>query len=148
MGRDQKNQHGFTIIEVMIILAIAAIILVVVFLAVPHLKRVSRDNQRKQAIQLLAASMEEYKANTGAYPNDTNLANFVSSYTSNTILANYQIFINTMGYSKVCNDYFHGQSASDRIAITYNTASTSGSTYIISVRLESNATACVGDATT
>jgi prepilin-type N-terminal cleavage/methylation domain-containing protein len=35
----QKRQQGFTIIEVLIVLAIAALILLIVFLAVPALQR-------------------------------------------------------------------------------------------------------------
>ncbi|HPW47952.1 MAG TPA: prepilin-type N-terminal cleavage/methylation domain-containing protein, partial [Candidatus Saccharibacteria bacterium] len=35
----KKDQKGFTIIEVLIVLAIAALILLIVFLAVPALQR-------------------------------------------------------------------------------------------------------------
>jgi prepilin-type N-terminal cleavage/methylation domain-containing protein len=42
-----KDQKGFTIIEVLIVLAIAGLILLIVFLAVPALQRNSRNTQRK-----------------------------------------------------------------------------------------------------
>ena len=42
----KKNQEGFTIIEVMIVLVIAAVILLIVFLAIPALQRSSRNTQR------------------------------------------------------------------------------------------------------
>ena len=42
-----KKQQGFTIIEIMIVLAIAGLIMLIVFLAVPALQRTSRNTQRK-----------------------------------------------------------------------------------------------------
>lgn len=42
----KKNEKGFTIIEVLIVLAIAGLIMVIVFLAVPALQRNSRNTQR------------------------------------------------------------------------------------------------------
>jgi prepilin-type N-terminal cleavage/methylation domain-containing protein len=46
----KNNSKGFTIIEVMIVLAIAALILLIVFLAVPALQRSSRNTQRKNDV--------------------------------------------------------------------------------------------------
>ena len=43
----KKSEQGFTIIEVMIVLAIAGLILLIVFLAIPALQRSSRNTQRK-----------------------------------------------------------------------------------------------------
>lgn len=63
-----KNHKGFTIIEVMIVLAIAGLILVIVFLAVPALQRNSRNNQYKnQAARILAAT-DEFYANNARMP--------------------------------------------------------------------------------
>ncbi|MGH7234275.1 MAG: type II secretion system protein [Candidatus Saccharimonadales bacterium] len=42
-----KNRKGFTIIEIMIVLAIAGLIMLIVFLAVPALQRTSRNTSRK-----------------------------------------------------------------------------------------------------
>ena len=42
----KKRAEGFTIIEVLIVLAIAGLILLVVFLAVPALQRNARNTQR------------------------------------------------------------------------------------------------------
>ena len=50
LKQSQKNNKGFTIIEVMIVLAIAGLILLIVFLAVPALQRSSRNTQRKTDI--------------------------------------------------------------------------------------------------
>lgn len=42
-----KSQQGFTIIEIMIVLAIAGLIMLIVFLAVPALQRSARNTSRK-----------------------------------------------------------------------------------------------------
>ena len=55
----KKNQAGFTIIEVMIVLAIAGVIMVALFLAVPALQRNSRNNQRSADAALIAAAVNE-----------------------------------------------------------------------------------------
>lgn len=63
-----KDNKGFTIIEVLIVLAIAGLILLVVFLAVPALQRNSRNTQRKSDISALAGAIQEYTANNGGAP--------------------------------------------------------------------------------
>jgi prepilin-type N-terminal cleavage/methylation domain-containing protein len=65
----QKRQEGFTIIEVLIVLAIAALILLIVFLAVPSLQRNARNTQRKSDIANLASAMSNFEGNnSGALP--------------------------------------------------------------------------------
>ena len=59
----QKRQQGFTIIEVMIVLAIAAVILLIVLLAVPALQRNSRNTQRNNDIASIAAAINTCMAN-------------------------------------------------------------------------------------
>ncbi|HET7827642.1 MAG TPA: type II secretion system protein [Candidatus Saccharimonadales bacterium] len=53
----QKREQGFTIIEVMIVLAIAAVILLIVLLAVPALQRNSRNTQRNNDAAKVAAAI-------------------------------------------------------------------------------------------
>lgn len=58
--KDIKNKEdGFTIIEVMIVLAIAGLIMLVVFLAVPALQRNSRNTQRQNDAARMAAAVNE-----------------------------------------------------------------------------------------
>lgn len=59
----QKREQGFTIIEVMIVLAIAAVILLIVLLAVPALQRNSRNTQRDNDAAQLAAAVNTCLAN-------------------------------------------------------------------------------------
>src|SRR6476469_5649486 len=66
----QKRQEGFTIIEVLIVLAIAAVILLIVFLAVPALQRNSRNNGiRNDAASVLAGVNDFISNNNGNLPN-------------------------------------------------------------------------------
>lgn len=68
----KKNQKGFTIIEVLIVLAIAGLIVLIVFLAVPSLQRNSRNTQRKNDVsQLLGAVTEFSNNNNGKIPTAT-----------------------------------------------------------------------------
>ena len=59
----RKRQEGFTIIEVMIVLAIAAVILLIVLLAVPALQRNSRNTQRNNDAATFAAAINSCMAN-------------------------------------------------------------------------------------
>ncbi len=61
----RKRKEGFTIIEVLIVLAIAGLILLVVFLAVPALQRNSRNTQRKNEISAVLGAVNEWTNNNG-----------------------------------------------------------------------------------
>lgn len=64
-----KDKKGFTIIEVMIVLAIAGLIMLIVFLAVPALQRNSRNTQRRSDAALVSGLIAEFVANhNGAVP--------------------------------------------------------------------------------
>jgi prepilin-type N-terminal cleavage/methylation domain-containing protein len=64
-----KNRKGFTIIEVMIVLAIAGLIMVVVFLAIPQLQRSQRNNARQAVMNRYAAEVNNFASNnSGAIP--------------------------------------------------------------------------------
>lgn len=64
----QRDKRGFTIIEVMIVLAIAGVIMLVVFLAVPALQRSSRNTQRKSDATHLAGLISDWQSNHGGVP--------------------------------------------------------------------------------
>ncbi len=63
LNRLKKSNNGFTIIEVMIVLAIAGLILLIVLLAVPALQRNSRNTQLKNDASAIAAGVSEFKSN-------------------------------------------------------------------------------------
>ena len=62
---NKKNTHGFTIIEVLIVLAIAGLIMLVVFLAVPALNRNSSNRSLKAEGSNIAAAYKEASHNKG-----------------------------------------------------------------------------------
>ncbi len=61
--RQSKKEQGFTIIEVLIVLAIAGLILLVVFLAVPALQRNARNTQRTEDAGNILSSVSEFTGN-------------------------------------------------------------------------------------
>lgn len=65
----KKSSNGFTIIEVLIVLAIAGLILTIVFIAVPQLQRNARDNQRQNIASRLSTELQTFSSNNqGQYP--------------------------------------------------------------------------------
>lgn len=59
----KKRTEGFTIIEVLIVLAIAGLIMLIVFLAVPALQRNSRNNARNNDASRIASAVTECLSN-------------------------------------------------------------------------------------
>ena len=58
-----RKEGGFTIVEVMIVLAIAGLVLAIVFIAVPALQRNSRDAQRRADASALQSAIATYVGN-------------------------------------------------------------------------------------
>ncbi len=68
----KKRSQGFTIIEVLIVLAIAGLILLIVFLAVPALQRNSRNTRVKDDASKSAGALQETSNNNnGTLPTGT-----------------------------------------------------------------------------
>jgi type II secretory pathway pseudopilin PulG len=67
----KANSRGFTIIEVFFVLAIAGLILLLIFQAIPALQRISRNNQRKQDIATILRAASQYELqDSGNFPNN------------------------------------------------------------------------------
>ena len=58
-----KSKKGFTIIEVVLVLAIAGLIFLMVFVALPALQRSQRDTQRRDDLARLATAVTQYQTN-------------------------------------------------------------------------------------
>lgn len=82
-----SNQKGFTIIEVVLVLAIAGLIFLVVFLALPALQRSQRDTQRKNDLGRLMSQVTTYQSN-----NQGQLPSNWSTFTTNYLTSNNQTF--------------------------------------------------------
>lgn len=80
----QKDGRGFTLIEVVIVLAIAAVIIGVVLAAVTNAQRSNRDSTRKQEASRLVSDIEQYSSNNGGqYPTAATVKASVTTYDSN-----------------------------------------------------------------
>ena len=63
MSKQELKQKGFTIIEVVLVLAIAALIFLMVFIALPALQRNQRDQARKEVVGKAASAVTTYQSN-------------------------------------------------------------------------------------
>ncbi|MDO4774017.1 MAG: type II secretion system protein [Candidatus Saccharibacteria bacterium] len=59
----QTNKKGFTIIEVVLVLAIAGLIFAMVFIALPALQRNQRDTARRNDASTVSAAVNSYRSN-------------------------------------------------------------------------------------
>mgnify|MGYP000909250436 FL=1 len=70
MNTKLQQRKGFTIIEVVLVLAIAALIILMVFIAWPALQRTQRDQARKSDVALIGSTISTFKSNNrGQLPN-------------------------------------------------------------------------------
>lgn len=66
---DYQKKNGFTIIEVSLVLAIAGLIFLMVFVALPQLQRQQRDSRRRDDILSFLETVKKYQTNNrGALP--------------------------------------------------------------------------------
>ena len=64
-----ESKKGFTIIEVVLVLAIAGLIFTMVFVALPALQRSQRDNARRDDMLSFISNVKKYQTNNrGALP--------------------------------------------------------------------------------
>lgn len=82
----KASSRGFTIIEVVLVLAIAGLIFLMVFIALPALQRGQRDTQRKEDLARVSVQLTNYQASSqGGIPTDgASLSNFVKGYLNGT----------------------------------------------------------------
>ena len=79
LQKRKADQKGFTIIEVLIVLAIAGLILLIVFLAVPALQRNARDTSRKDDVSRILGAAQEVINNNGGQISGLTSANLQSA---------------------------------------------------------------------
>ncbi|HTE22443.1 MAG TPA: type II secretion system protein [Candidatus Limnocylindria bacterium] len=72
LRKKTNREQGFTIIEVLIVLAIAGLIMLIVFLAVPALQRNSRNNARNSEAARISAAVTECLANRNGQQDSCN----------------------------------------------------------------------------
>ena len=85
-----NSKQGFTIIEVVLVLAIAGLIFLMVFVALPALQRSQRDTQRRNDLSRVDTSLVQYQTNNqntnlgSNLPEDGAFAANVHFYADNT----------------------------------------------------------------
>ncbi|MBQ9684305.1 type II secretion system protein [Candidatus Saccharibacteria bacterium] len=85
-----KNKKGFTIIEVVLVLAIAGLIFLMVFIALPALQRSQRNTQREDDLARIITAVNNYQSNNqGKVPfkngaDQAALAKFINRYVDST----------------------------------------------------------------
>lgn len=60
-----KRHRGFTLVEIVIVLAIAGLLLLVVLMAIGNAQKSRRDHQRKEDLARALAAIETYAGNHG-----------------------------------------------------------------------------------
>lgn len=75
------DSRGFTIIEVVLVLAIAGLIFLMVFLALPALQKGQRDTQRREDLSRISTQITSFSSNArGKIPTADTFESFVQNY--------------------------------------------------------------------
>lgn len=89
MSRQQLKEKGFTIIEVVLVLAIAALIFLMVFIALPALQRTQRDDARKRDIATISSAMQAWMGNNrSGWPEASALSTYIGEDVSENTVTN------------------------------------------------------------
>ena len=77
----KNNKKGFTIIEVVLVLAIAGLIFLMVFIALPALQRSQRNTRRRQDMARILSAFNDFQANNnGKMPTSAQTNDFMNRY--------------------------------------------------------------------
>lgn len=80
-----QKEKGFTIIEVVLVLAIAGLIFLMVFIALPALQRSQRDTARKSDAGIVSSAVASYTGNNrGAFPTNATIISYTKNKSDNT----------------------------------------------------------------
>ncbi|MNH50521.1 hypothetical protein D3C73_21460 [compost metagenome] len=98
MNVQKNSEKGFTIIEVVLVLAIAGLIFLMVFIALPALQRNQRDTARKNDVSSIASGVTSYTSNNkGAFPTAAQLSSYIKNVSDNTDTSKITIGTKTNG---------------------------------------------------
>lgn len=157
-----KAKDGFTIIEVIIVLVIAAIIMLAVFLVVPQLQRTQRNSRRQNDARRVLAAGEQFAANSsGFYPTQTGAPTGIDTACSASVnTTNCAPIANITGdVTSPANAVYtiSATAGASNMNITYNTqtctnnavaAATNSGKFVVSIYLENANTNTANYATT
>jgi prepilin-type N-terminal cleavage/methylation domain-containing protein len=80
MSKQELKQKGFTIIEVVLVLAIAALIFLMVFIALPALQSSQRDTARKNDVSIVASAVNSWSGNNRGKALDSTALDGIKTY--------------------------------------------------------------------
>jgi len=94
--RGLNNSRGFTIIETSLVLALAGLIFLMTFIALPALQRSGRDAGRREEIHKLVEKIKNYQTNNrGALPDSTATDPITASFGAESVSEDsWQYFYN------------------------------------------------------
>ncbi len=97
--KNTNSKKGFTIIEVVLVLAIAGLIFLMVFIAYPALRRSQSDTQRRNDFSRLISQLSQYKANNRSVPTDyASIVKFRNTYLDGKFTGASSTDLNTTSY--------------------------------------------------
>lgn len=108
--QNNKTKQGFTIIEVVLVLAIAGLIFLMVFIALPALQRSQRDTQRRDDMARFLSQVNQFQAN-----NAGNTPNTKAAAAGANVKDAYDAFITD--YLEVGGDSFNDPSTGSKYQI-------------------------------
>ena len=83
----QNKEKGFTIIEVVLVLAIAGLIFLMVFIALPALQRSQRDTARRNDVSTVSSAVSTYVSNNrGSFPTQAQIRGYVTGLSDNSVV--------------------------------------------------------------
>ena len=148
----KSTKSGFTLIEIVIVLAIAAVIIGLVFLIVPNAQRSARDTKIQSNSSALSSSIEQFIANNpSATVGSGNLTNLPTGCTSTTSCNGLSVTwatgaLTDLSAAKVNNIYINTGAVCGTDGKVTAPTGTSASKYAIAWWSESGATQkCIGN---
>lgn len=98
MNSTLKLNKGFTIIEVVLVLAIAGLIFLMVFIALPALNAGQRDTSRRSDVSIVQTAVSNFQsANKNAFPTTTQLKANIKGKSDNSEIVTVGAGVGTAG---------------------------------------------------
>lgn len=95
----QQKTKGFTIIEVVLVLAIAGLIFLMVFIALPALQRSQRDSARKSEVGTVASAITSYQSNNrNGIPTADQIGQYVTGSDTDELDSGSTIIVRTTAF--------------------------------------------------
>lgn len=132
----RKSQKGFTLIEILIVVAIIGILASVALVGLRPVQSKGRDARRISDLRQVQAALELYFSKNGQYPAATDWCALTTTLTGASI-----------GVSKVPNDPTAPStcSGSDTRNYKYGTSGTPANNYVVGATLEDTANSVLND---